>query len=243
MNLNNPSALFLRVGLSETTVPGFLRTRTKSEKQALLKRFKEEGKEENLNAICSNCVIDSRKCKKKDAANPHYGCTNKCCPMLHYWDMCTICIQELHQPIVQDPETRHAEVVTFQRIFSRLPEDTQHYISEYVPQVFSFVRSFGKILRSNGFGTIESHLKLPKSVWSKVRNELVQRRVVIRLDSQSNRAHICEKVKEVYKKTYTAQHKPIVEKDFWSHKPYSGNVFYHSENINALEAVHTILHI
>lgn len=235
MNLNNPSALFLRVG------QGFLRTRTKSEKQAILKRCKEEGKEENLNAVCSHCDINCRKCAKKDAANPHYGCTKKCCPMLHYWDMCTICIQDMHPQVpVDDPEKRHAKVVTFQRVFSKLPEDIQHYISEYVPQVFTFVRSFGELIRGNGFGNIEKHLKLPKSVWSKVKNELNDRYVVLGLTSQSSRKQICEKTKDLYKRMYNTRYQQIVEKDFWSHKPWSG-VFYNMKLVNALESVHTIL--
>lgn len=243
MNLNNPSTLFLKFRLPEKTVPGFLSNRTKSQKQAMLKRCKAEGKEENLNAVCSHCEIDRRKCAKKEPANPHYGCTKKCCLMLHYWDMCTYCIEERYPqvPVIEDPEKRHAEVVTFQRVFSKLPEDVQHYISEYVPQVFTFARSFGELLRGNGFGNIERHLKLPKSVWRKVQNELANRYVVLGLTSQSSRKQICEKTKDIYKRIYNSQCQQIVEKDFWTHKPYTG-VFYNIRLVDVLEAVHPILH-
>ena len=242
MNLNNPSALFLKFRLPETTVPGFLLPRTKPEKQAMLKRCKEEGKEENLNAICSHCELVRRKCAKKDPANPHYGCTKKCCLMLHYWDMCTYCIEERHPkaPVVEDSEKRHAEVVKFQRVFSKLPEDVQRYISEYVPQVFTFVRSFGELLRGNRLGPIERHLKLPKSVWSQVQNVLIDRCAGFGLTSRSTRKQICERMKDIYKRMYNAQCQQITEIDFWSHKPWSG-VFYNMKLVNTLKAVHNIL--
>ena len=237
MNLNNSHALFLKVRTPELSL---LFQRTKPEKQAILKRYKEEGKEENLNAICSYCEIDSRKCAKKDPANPHYGCTKKCCPMLHYWDMCTYCIEEQHPhaPIEKDSEKRHAEVVTFHRVFSKLPEDIQRYISKYVPQVFMFVTSINRVVR--GHWNIERHLKLPKSIWSQVQNELANRYAVFGLTSRSNRNQIYEKTKDLYKRAYNAQCQQITEKDFWSHKPWSG-VFYNMKLVDTLEAVQTIL--
>ena len=240
MNLNNPSALFLKFRLPETTVPGFLLPRTKPEKQAMLKRCKEEGKEENLNAICSHCELVRRKCAKKDPANPHYGCTKKCCLMLHYWDMCSYCIDARYPkvPVEEDPEKRHAEVVTFQRVFSRLPEDVQRYISEYVPQVFTFVSSINRMVRGNW--TIERHLKSPKSVWSKVQNVLINRCAGFGLTSRSSRKQIYEKTKDLYKRVYNAQYQQIVEKDFWAHKPYAG-VFYNNRLIDVLEAIQLIL--
>ena len=241
MNLNNPSALFIKFRLPETTVPGFLLPRTKPEKQAMLKRCKDEGKEENLNAICSHCELDRRKCAKKDPANPHYGCTKKCCLMLHYWDMCSYCIKDRHPqvPVVQDEEKRHAEVIKFQRIFSKLPEDIQRYISEYVPQVFTFVTSINRLVR--GHWNIERHLKLPKSIWSQVQNELANRYAVFGFTSRSSsRNQICERTKDLYKRMYKAQYQQLGEKDFWTHKQHTG-VFYNRRFVDALEAVQTIL--
>ena len=240
MNLNNPSTLFLKFRLPESTVPGFLSNRTKSEKQTMLKRCKDEGKEENLNAICSHCELARRTCAKKDPANPHYGCTKKCCLMLHYWDMCSYCIDARYPkvPVEEDPEKRHAEVVTFQRVFSRLPEDVQRYISEYVPQVFTFVSSINRMVRGNW--NIERHLKSPKSVWSKVQNVLINRCAGFGLTSRSSRKQIYEKTKDLYKRVYNAQYQQIVEKDFWAHKPYAG-VFYNNRLIDVLEAIQLIL--
>jgi len=240
MNLNNPGALFLKFRIPESTLPGFLLPRTKPEKQVILKRCKEEGKEENLNAICSHCKLARRACAKKDPANPHYGCTKKCCLMLHYWDMCAYCIDARfpQAPVVEDPAKRHAEVVTFQRVFSKLPEDVQRYISEYVPQVFTFATSMNRLVRGNW--NIERHLKLPKSLWSQVQNELANRYAVFGFTSRSSRDQICERTKDLYKRMYKAQYQPIVEKDFWTHKPYAG-VFYNNRLVNVLEAIQLIL--
>jgi hypothetical protein len=240
MNLNNKNALFLKVGLSETTVPGFLLHRTKEEKQVILKRCNEEGKEENLNAICSRCELDNRKVEKKDAANPHYGCVKKCCPMLHYWNMCSYCIQDVHLSVVQTTEKRHAEVVKFQRVFSRLPEDIQLCISEYVPQVFAFIRSLNRVISYNLFGTIERQLNLPKSQWIKVQYELQNRHTVSGLSSRSSRKQICEKTKDLYKRMYNKQFKQIGEPDFWTHRPHAG-IFHNNILVDVLEKIQTII--
>jgi hypothetical protein len=240
MNLNNPVALFIKFRIPDSTLPGFLLPRTKPEKQAILKRCKEEGKEENLEAICSHCEITRRTCAKKDAANPHYGCTKKCCLMLHYWDMCSYCIEERYPPVqvVEDPEKRHTEVVKFQRVFSKLPEDVQRYISEYVPQVFTYLGSINRLVRGNW--NIERHLKLPKSIWSQVQNELANQYAVFGFTSRSSRNQICERTKDLYKRMYKSQYQQLGEKDFWSHKPWTG-VFYNTKLVDALEAVRTIL--
>jgi hypothetical protein len=241
MNLNNPSGTTcVKIRVSNSDVPMLrLFTRTKSEKKITLEICEYIG-EENLEAICSHCELDRRKCAKKDAANPHYGCTKKCCLMLHYWDMCSYCIEDRHTqvPVFQDEEKIRAEVVTFQRVFSKLPEDIQRYISEYVPQVFTFVTSINRIVRRHW--NIERHLKLPKSVWSEVQNVLANQYAVFGFTSRSSRNQICERTKDLYKRMYKAQYQPIVEKDFWTHKPWSG-VFYNTKLVNTLEAVHAIL--
>ena len=237
MNLNNPHAFCVQVFSSETNVLGHLSYRTKAEKQAILKRCKKEGKEENLNAICSYCRFDSRKVVKKDSADPHYGCTNKCCPMLHYWDMCSHCIQDFHHPVIQDEEQRHAEVVTFQRVFSNLPEDIQHYIGEFVPQMFEFIRSMNRVIGYRLFGTVD-HLNFPKSAWKKAYQQMQQSLGGVR--SKTRRDYF-EEVKYLYKYTYAGQHQQITEQDFWTHFPVS-RMFHNNKYINALEEIKTILH-
>jgi len=244
MNLNYTHAFCIQVVSSEANVLGYLSYRTKAEKQAILRRCQKEGKEENLNALCSYCRLDRRKVAKKDAADPHYGCTNKCCPMLHYWDMCSYCIKDFHHPVVPDEEKRRTEVVKFQRVFSRLPEDAQLYISEYVPHVFAFVGSFNRVIGSRLFGTVERQLNLPKSTWTKVQHELHNRYAVRGLTSQSSRKQICEKVKDLYKRMYKKQHQQITEQDFWAHRPHApnSNVFYNNTLVGVLEKIQTILH-
>jgi hypothetical protein len=244
MNLNNPNAYYIQVISSETNVLGYLSYRTKAEKLEALKKCKEEGKEENLNALCSYCRLDRRKVEKKDVADPHYGCTKKCCPMLHYWDMCSYCIQDVHHHVVSNEEIRRTEVVTFQRVFSRLPEDTQHYISEYVPHVFTFVRSLNRVIGCRLFGTVERQLNLPKRTWTKVQHELHNRYAARGLTSQSSRKQICEKVKDLYKRMYNKRHQQITEQDFWAHRPHApnSNVFYNNTLVGVLEKIQTILH-
>jgi uncharacterized membrane protein YgaE (UPF0421/DUF939 family) len=97
--------------------------------------------------------------------------------MLHQWDMCAFCIQDVHYPVSEEPEKRNAEVARFQRGVSRLPDDVQRYISEFVPDIFSFVHAFGKFKRNGEFfASLEKHIKLPKSTWVKAHNNLLLRR-------------------------------------------------------------------
>ena len=228
MNLNNP------------TLPVGLQKRTKREKQSILKTCKKEGKEENLDALCTHCLLKYRKCAKKDVANPHYGCIETCCVMLHYWDMCTFCIQDLHLSSTQVEEERHAEVARFQRGVSKLPDDVQRYISEFVPQVFSFVRSFGK-LRRNGqfFASLEKHLNLPKSTWDKAHWSMIVVFAAFRLSKNASRQKICDTVKQLYKEIYQINSHQLREDDFWQHTRFKG-IGFHSWQIQAFEEIQTL---
>jgi hypothetical protein len=236
MNLNNPSQ-YNTIYIRSSRPCGYdTLSRTKRERQAILKTCKKEGKEENLGAFCSHCRLTHRKCAKKDITNPHYGCIEKCCAMLHYWNMCTFCIQDTHYPVSEDP----TEVSRFQRGVSKLPDDVQRYISEFVPQVFSFVRSFGK-LRRNGqfFASLEKHLNLPKSTWDKAHWSMIVVFAAFRLSKNASRQKICDTVKHLYKEIYQINSQQLREDDFWPHTPFKG-IGFHSWQIQAFEEIQTL---
>jgi hypothetical protein len=96
------------------------------------------------------------------------------------------------------------------------------------------VTSINRLVR--GTWNIERHLKLPKSLWSKVQNELANRYAVFGFTSRSSRDQICERTKDLYKRMYKARYQKIIEKDFWTHKPYAG-VFYNKRLVDTLEAI------
>ena len=230
MNLNNPS----------TSYSKFYSPRTKTKKQAELRICKKEGKEENLNAVCSYCELRNRTVEKKDVANPHYGCVEKCCRLLHYWDMCSFCIQEVHLSGSQSDEKRPTEVARFQRGVSRLPDDVQRYIGEFVPQIFSFVCSFGT-LRRNGqfFASLDKYVKLPKSTWEKAHYSMITVFAAFHLSKNANRQQICEAVKQLYKEFYQINSRKIREDDFWQHKLHNG-IGFHARQMRSLKEIQTI---
>lgn len=111
-------------------------------------------------------------------------------------------IQEEYYPVSEEPEKRNAEVARFQRGVSRLPDDVQRYISEFVPDIFSFVHAFGKFKRNGEFfASLEKHIKLPKSTWMEANKNLVLYR------SYESRKKTCDEVKEGYKNTYKCANK------------------------------------
>ena len=220
--------------------------RSKREKTAALKNCNKNGTKELVDGICSKCHIKTRTLVEKDPSNPHYGCTEKCCPLLYQWNMCTYCIQDNHFPVVKDEETRHAEVVTFQRVFSKLPEDTQHYISEYVPHIFDYVKSLNGLIRDHLFCSLERQPKLPKSTWNLVKEKLYNSHAVDGINSvltsRSTRTHIYERVRQQYKLVYNTQFTPFEEADFWTHHQIS-KIFRNNDLLKILEKVQHILHI
>jgi hypothetical protein len=156
--------------------------------------------------------------------------------MLHYWDMCDTCIQAQHFP----DSIQTSDAKTFQRVFSKLPEDIQHIIVEYVPQVFKYVKKVNRLLVSNLLSSMESKLKKStRHAWSAILNELKDVYAVDGLSSRLSRKKICEKTKECYKNVYNTQTQPIREEDFWTHQPLRG-VFRNIILIDTLNYVKNI---
>jgi hypothetical protein len=187
-------------------------SRTKREKKAILRKCKKTDTVEILDAICSRCHSQTRTVAKKDAANPHYGCIDKCCAMLYQWNMCTFCIQEKHFPFSEEPE-----VARFQRNVSRLPDDVQRYISEFVPDLFSYLSAFDAF-RRNGrfFASLDKYLKLPKSTWMEAYD-------LVPYTKGTTKQKICDGIKEHYKSVYNLNIKFISwhqmkDRDVWNPK-------------------------
>lgn len=146
------------------TVTGALYERDKDKKEAL-KLLK--GAEEQFVGMCARC-FSTGLLAKKYIYNDHYGCTdNYCCPLLHQWNVCEDCLKVTRTNFhpVKYPE-RQVEHLKFQRVFSRLPDDVQRYIGEFVPRVFAYVKMSGRLFRSAKlFDNMERNSKLLKSLW------------------------------------------------------------------------------
>ena len=108
--------------------------RTKNEKFREKERLSLLGIEETLPVMCSQCHTMVRPVERKQPGDAHYGCTKKCCPLLHQWDMCKDCIVLVHFPtlFVEDENRRRHKATVFHRTFSRLPDDLcPRYLSSF----------------------------------------------------------------------------------------------------------------
>jgi hypothetical protein len=134
---------------------------TTKQKKATRRLFKKLGEEDQFTGICAKCSWVG-VLAKKNLHNSHYGCTDYCCPLLHQWNVCDDCLAETRKkfnPIRYSD--RH-----FQRVFSRLPDDVQRYIGEFVPHVFAFVKMSGQLFRAARlFYNIDRHSRLLGSLW------------------------------------------------------------------------------
>jgi len=221
----------------------YLSQLTRTEKKRLIKQLKSEGVEQNIIGYCSRCDL-KRPYVKKDPTNIHYNCLNSCCKMLHQWDLCKYCFQEKHElKIVPDKNTRHADTVTFQRVFSKLPGDIQKYIGEYVPLIFNYVEAISRLIFCNRkLATIEKYVKQPKLKWKPV-GKLIKNYTYgckeNKVYANSSRQQICNGVKEIYKRVYNQFHKTTIEeKDFWTHKEY-----YFQPRNSVSEVIKTLMEI
>jgi len=152
------------IGNRAHKVSGNRFARTEMEKKSALKRLK--GAEEQFVGMCNRCV-STGLLAKKNINNDHYGCTDTCCPLLHQWTVCEDCLKVTRKNFhpVKYPE-RQVKHFKFQRVFSRLPDDVQRYIGEFVPRVFAYVKMSGQLFRSAKlFDNMERHSKLLKRLW------------------------------------------------------------------------------
>jgi hypothetical protein len=186
----------------------------------------------------------------KHPGNPHYNCLEKCCRLLHQWDMCESCVVHKHlQPNQRSSlskfshETdacasgrfsgessnsyahsslRNCPVATFERVFSRLPDDVKRYICEFLPATVTYIESAHRLFREYGvkYGALDQHLKQPKSFWTNILFVMNQSQVNVP-DNNISRKKICEFVKTSYRETYRKYMRSVIEdSDFWYHKKY-----------------------
>jgi len=182
---------------------------TDKQKKATRRLLKKLGEEDQFTGICAKCSWVG-VLAKKNQHNSHYGCTDYCCPLLHQWNVCDDCLAETrkeYRPVSKSPE-RQVEVLKFQRVFSRLPDDVQRYIGEFVPRVFDFVKISGRLFRAARlFYNIDRHSKLLGSLWKdslygNYRHAVDGYNYKGGPHKHSSGKEICRQLKQLYRKYY-----------------------------------------
>jgi hypothetical protein len=217
----------------------YMGCRSKRDRMAAIKMYLESGTEECIPGICARCEDPSRILHKKHPTNPHYNCLEKCCRLLHQWDMCESCV--VHKHLQPDQRSTRSEVATFESVFSRLPDDVKRYICEFLPATVTYIESAHRLFREYGvkYGALDQHLKQPKSFWTNILSVINQSKVNVP-DNNSSRKKICEFVKTLYKGTYCKYMQSVIEdSDFWYHRKYDFQLPKGSElqYIRALENI------
>lgn len=173
------------------------------EKKAALRLLKKAGEEEQFVGMCARC-LSTGILAKKNKHNDHYGCTDYCCPLLHQWNVCEDCLAMTRTNFhpVKYPE-RQVEHLKFQSVFSRLPDDVQRYIGEFVPQVFDYVVMSGRLFKAAKlFYNMERHNKLLKSLWNNYLYFDYQISEFRSLYFSSSGKEICRRFKQYYREHY-----------------------------------------
>lgn len=196
----------------------YMKCRSKKDRMAAIKKHNELGTKECIPGICSRCGDDSKTLCPKDPTNIHYNCLNKCCRLLHQWDMCESCVTYRH--LKPNQRSNQSEVTKFESVFSRLPDDVKRYICEFVPAITNYITSAHMLFREYGmkYGVLEQHVKLPKEFWTNISFILNESRLYVD-KSINSRKKICDFVKDKYKITYLTYMRSIIkDSDFWYHK-------------------------
>ena len=177
--------------------------------------------------ICTNCPSRQNMVAKKDLRNPHYRCVKKCCPLPYHWNMCQNCIESIHLRVKTDDPKRLSDAATFQRVFSKLPEDLQKCVAEYVPDVFEFARCSGRLLLDRKLGQnnkfilqLAGHMKQPPDIWNLVCKALhkihYDEGLGIATKSNSAEIEICQRLKKLYQSLYEAHLGHVItDQDLW----------------------------
>ena len=220
----------------------YMQCRSKRDRMTAIKRYKEFGVEETIPGICSRCEDPSKDLYRKHPTNIHYNCLEKCCRLLHQWDMCKSCVDNTH--LVKNQRSSHSEVVTFQSVFSRLPDDVKRYITEFVPAIATYIVSANQLFRhGNRYDRLDEFANRPKAFWTNISKTLYESHIYI-TPQENTRKKICDYVKREYKNTYLKYTRGIVnDSDFWYHKEYEwdqpkGRELY---SINGLAKVNNII--
>lgn len=204
----------------------YLPERSQREKVRDIKKYLRAGVEENIIGYCRRCDLP-HPLARKPRSSDHYNCLDNCCIMLHQWDVCKYCLDDMHRPQPKhDDETRRNEVARFHQVFSRLPDDVKKYIGEYVPLIFTYVESITRLVFvDRKMANLDRYVStLPKSTWTAV-GSIFSKTYTLKnkINKSSSRAQVCNGVKELYAKLYVEYTQSIVdESDYWTHK-YSGS--------------------
>jgi hypothetical protein len=212
----------LRSSMGQSTT---LIYRDKKEKVVDRNRLAALGQEENFPAICTNCLSKHRDVVRKSRDNVHYGCVQKCCIMLHQWDMCEPCIVSQHFPemLVVDETVRRGEAEKFRQVFSNLPVDLQRLVGDFVPQIFDCVRLSKIVIEDPIYGDLDTFVKRPKAVWKYVAERMTQEYAsYVRLTKSTSRQTICEEVKKLYDRIYNGDKEVIKDHDYWTEYHHPG---------------------
>ena len=108
----------------------------------------------------------------------------------------------------------------FQKTFSRLPQDIQMYISEFLPNVFSLTKLTGTIILDRKFAcdyhSLTKYSHITKDGWTRIYNTLQSIRFSNNLCKRSNPIYFFERISELYKNIYLGHYKYAVNKDEYS---------------------------
>ena len=175
--------------------------------------------------ICSNCPNRCRPVAPKCVTNSHYGCINKCCPLAYHWNMCEECISSAFYPVTVEDPARRAVAEKFQRVFSKLPDELQRLIGEYVPEAFAFVKLSGNIIRARSFRNgVSQFCNLPRKIWVSVCCALTNAGLERDLRKSSTIFDINACVKKIYARIYNEYRTYIIQdSDFW-HKMHNWGI-------------------
>jgi hypothetical protein len=116
------------------------------------------------------------------------------------------------------------DALNFQRTFSRLPEDIQHLIREYVPNIFAFTKASSRLYLEktlrNGSRELSQHLKhqtnyVMTNVYGSLRCIYFAERLS-RTSLEKKNKYIREKTQELYELLSDAHQTTIIcDEDFW----------------------------
>ena len=204
-------------------LPDYLSCRSEREKVRDIKKYIREGVEENIIGYCSRCVLPHPFARKSRSSN-HYNCLEKCCVMLHQWDVCNYCLVDMQSPqLKHDDESRRDEVARFHQVFSRLPDDIKKYIGEYVPLIFNYVEVATRLLFvDRKMANLDRYVTTrPKSTWTAIGSIFSKKYYFkkYKINKSSSRLGVCNCVKGLYARKYVEYTQSIIdEKDYWTHK-------------------------
>lgn len=224
----------------------YLPERSEREKVRDIKKYIRAGVEENIIGYCHRCDLP-HPLARKPRSSDHYNCLEKCCVMLHQWDVCNYCLVDMHGPQPKhDDESRRNEVARFHQVFSRLPDDIKKYIGAYVPLIFNYVESVTRLVFvDRKMANLDRYVTtLPKSTWTAV-GSIFSKTYYIKnkINKSSSRKQVCNGVKELYAKKYVEYTQSIVdERDYWTHKGRWAQPRFHSvELVNDIEKAKLLL--